>query len=346
MHTNLQVVGVKKLNKDNYDKWATCMESYLQGQDLWEVFGGNEVTQPEEDANGILRKWKIKAGGALKNHDNSKRFERKCYNCGKTGHIAKDYWSNKRLAESNVATSKPKEKNEDEWDAKASFAMEEEELALTITMAELLVAYIGKTIVALQYSPNQVPLQDVYHVLDKTRRNKTVDLWHMWLGHVSFSKLSMMMKKLMLNGLPRLDARTDTVCVGCQYERIWAEAMRTAAFVINKLPQQRLGFVSPFEKFWDMKPTVSYFRVLGYDSQRKGWKCCDPITGRCYTSRNVVFDEASSWWSLEKESTTDSKEFRDKLQQRFGEQTALIRSSSKESEDSYNGDSVRETHNP
>jgi hypothetical protein len=39
---------------------------------------------------------------------------------------------------------------------------------------------------------------------------------------------------------------------------------------------------------------------VGYNSQRKGWKCCDPLTGKCYTSRNVVFDEASSWWSSEK----------------------------------------------
>ncbi|KAM1079118.1 hypothetical protein ACFX2B_013719 [Malus domestica] len=42
------------------------MESYLQGQDLWEVIGGGEVTQPAaEDANGILRKWKIKASKAM-----------------------------------------------------------------------------------------------------------------------------------------------------------------------------------------------------------------------------------------------------------------------------------------
>ena len=26
----------------------------------------------------------------------------------------------------------------------------------------------------------------------------------------------------------------------------------------------------------------------------RGWKFCDPTTGRCYTSRNVVFDEMSS----------------------------------------------------
>ncbi|KAJ0112854.1 hypothetical protein Patl1_01720 [Pistacia atlantica] len=47
--------------------------------------------------------------------------------------------------------------------------------------------------------------------VDKTRRNETVDLWHMRLGHVSYSKLSMMMKKSMLKGFPQLDVRTDTL---------------------------------------------------------------------------------------------------------------------------------------
>ncbi|XP_048420036.1 uncharacterized protein LOC125468398 [Pyrus x bretschneideri] len=41
------------------------MESYLQGQDLWDVVSGNEVTQPEEDTSSALRKWKIKAGKAM-----------------------------------------------------------------------------------------------------------------------------------------------------------------------------------------------------------------------------------------------------------------------------------------
>ena len=42
------------------------MESYLQGQDLWEAIGGDEATQSVvEDANGILRKWKIKIGKAM-----------------------------------------------------------------------------------------------------------------------------------------------------------------------------------------------------------------------------------------------------------------------------------------
>lgn len=56
---------------------------------------------------------------------------------------------------------------------------------------------------------------------------------------------------------------------------------------------------------------------MGYDDQRKGWKCCDPITGRCYTSRNVIFDEASSWWSPQEIIRPDSKEIEKKLQERI-----------------------------
>ncbi|KAE8663053.1 hypothetical protein F3Y22_tig00113123pilonHSYRG00166 [Hibiscus syriacus] len=799
---DLQVVGgIKKLNNKNYNTWATCMESYLQGQDLWEVVGGGEVTQPAtEDANGILRKWKIKAGkamfalkttieeemlehirdaktpkeawdtfvtlfskrndtklqllenellsmaqrdmavaqyfhkvksicreiseldptaaigearikriivhglrpeyrgfvaavqgwptqpllvefenllagqeamakqmggvslkgeeealytsksrgtfqrytgngskkdgdkvknyqgkggphsgGASKNRGNSRKFDGKCYNCGKMGHMAKDCWTKKKPVESNTATSCSKENSEDGWDAEALFSTEEEELALTVTTPEridykndwivdsgcsnhmtgdkqklqnlseynggrvvvtadnsrLPITHISKTIVTPRYNTNQVQLQDVYHVpgmkknllsvaqltssghyvlfgpqdvkvyrdvkitetptmegrrlesiyvmsaesayVDMTRKNETSDLWHMRLGHVSYSKLSVMVKKSMLKGLPQLDVRTDTVCTGCQYGKahqlpydeskfkakeplelvhsdvfgpvkqqsisgmrymvtfiddfsryVWvffmkeksdtfskfkefrdsaegevgkkicclrtdnggeyrsnefsqylrecrirhqytcantpqqngvverknrhlaeicrsmlhaknvsgrfsAEAMRTAAFVINRLPQPRLGFVSPFEKLWNIKPTVSYFRVfgcvcymfvpdhlrskfdkkavrcifVGYDSQRKGWKCCDPISGRCYTSRNVVFDEASSWWSSEKEVFPDSREFGDKLQQKMGEHDVQLQTSSDESEDP-NGDDVeqRVTQNP
>ena len=64
---DLQVIGgIKKLNNQNYNSWSTCMMSYLQGQDLWEVVNGSEVTSPEaEDANGSLRKWRIKAGKAM-----------------------------------------------------------------------------------------------------------------------------------------------------------------------------------------------------------------------------------------------------------------------------------------
>ncbi|KAI3703127.1 hypothetical protein L6452_28883 [Arctium lappa] len=122
--------------------------------------------------------------------------------------------------------------------------------------------------------------------------------------------------------------------------KYWAEAMNTAAFVINRLPQRRLNFSYPFEKLWKTKPSVSYFRVfgcvcyvfvpdqlrskmdkkaircvfVGYNNKRKGWKCCDPTTGRCYTSRDVVFDEASSWWSSNEESPANLIKSKDGLE--------------------------------
>jgi len=56
--------------------------------------------------------------------------------------------------------------------------------------------------------------------VDKTRRNEMTDLWHMRLGHVSYSKLDVMMKRSMLKGLPQLEVRKDKVCAGCQYGKV------------------------------------------------------------------------------------------------------------------------------
>ncbi|KAJ4978478.1 hypothetical protein NE237_009258 [Protea cynaroides] len=142
--------------------------------------------------------------GALKNHGNSKKFEGKCYNYGKKGHIAEACWSKKRTVESNAATSK----SEEEWDAEALFAAEDEELALTaITYKEidyekdwivdsgcsnhmtgdkeklqnlskykgsrvvvtannsnLPIAHIANTVVPPQHSTNEASLQNVYHI--------------------------------------------------------------------------------------------------------------------------------------------------------------------------------------
>ncbi|KAJ0106171.1 hypothetical protein Patl1_17920 [Pistacia atlantica] len=80
--------------------------------------------------------------------------------------------------------------------------------------------------------------------VDKTRRNEIVDLWHMRLGHVSYSKLSVMMQKSMLKGLPQLDVRTDTVRAGCQYASSWwsleKELLRDSREFEDKL-QQKMG---------------------------------------------------------------------------------------------------------
>ena len=54
---------IEKLNNNNYTYWRSCMESYLQGQDLWETVAGAN-TSPPEDADA-LRKWKVCAAKAL-----------------------------------------------------------------------------------------------------------------------------------------------------------------------------------------------------------------------------------------------------------------------------------------
>ncbi|KAL8153640.1 hypothetical protein V2J09_011400 [Rumex salicifolius] len=59
--------GIEKLNNNNYTYWRSCMESYLQGQDLWETVAGASTSPPESTPTNTeaLRKWKVRAAKAL-----------------------------------------------------------------------------------------------------------------------------------------------------------------------------------------------------------------------------------------------------------------------------------------
>lgn len=46
--------------------------------------------------------------------------------------------------------------------------------------------------------------------VEKIKMNRNVDLWHMWLSHVSYDKLEPVMRKKMVNGLPVLEV---SLCV-------------------------------------------------------------------------------------------------------------------------------------
>jgi Zinc knuckle len=165
-------------------------------------FKKNDDKPKSHQGEGGSRPW-----GASKSYGNNRKFNGECYNCGKKGHMAKDCWSKKKSAESNIATSSSKEKCEDDWDVEASYAVEEVELAFTAmderidyendwivdsgcsnhmtgdkqkfenlseykgnrvvviaNNSRLPIAHIGKTVVTPRYSPEEVPLQDVYHV--------------------------------------------------------------------------------------------------------------------------------------------------------------------------------------
>ncbi|CAA7020014.1 unnamed protein product [Microthlaspi erraticum] len=103
---------------------------------------------------------------------------------------------------------------------------------------------------------------------------------------------------------------------------LWAEGMRCAAYVINRMPLSPNNMKSPYEMVHGKKPTVKHLRIfgsicyvhvfdsqrtkleakakkcifVGYDEQRKGWRCMDPETHRYTVSRDVVFDEVSSYY--------------------------------------------------
>ncbi|OWM79777.1 hypothetical protein CDL15_Pgr023189 [Punica granatum] len=126
----------------------------------------------------------------------------------------------------------------------------------------------------------------------------------------------------------------------------WAKCMKTTAHVINRLPQLKLGFVSPYQKLWKVKSTMSHFRVfgcvcyvfvhdhlrskfdkmavkcifMGYENERKGWRCCNPTTNKAYVSRNMVFDEASSWRVSKHVLFPESKAREDSVEKKTGEQ--------------------------
>jgi len=105
----------------------------------------------------------------------------------------------------------------------------------------------------------------------------------------------------------------------CLPHNFWVEAFSTAVFLINRLPTSKLDHISPYEKLLQQTPDYAFLKsfgcacfphmvpynrhklsfksvpcvFIGYDDHYKGYRCLDPISGRIYISRYVVFDEAS-----------------------------------------------------
>jgi transposase InsO family protein len=105
----------------------------------------------------------------------------------------------------------------------------------------------------------------------------------------------------------------------------WSDAVLTATYLINRLPSAKLDYKSPLEILYQEKININHLKVfgcicfvhknkqdkfdytsikaifLGYSSQKKGYKCYDPIQNKFYISRHVTFQEDEPYFKLEKE---------------------------------------------
>ncbi|GKV15085.1 hypothetical protein SLEP1_g25886 [Rubroshorea leprosula] len=178
----------------------------------------------------------------------------------------------------------------------------------------------------------------------KTSKNDTFDLWHARLGHISYLRLQVMMNKSMMKGLPKLELHKDVVCASCQYGKAHQLPYQDSKFkakeplqlvhldVFGKVKLSSIGgahymvtFIDDYLRTkFDKKAVRCRCIFLGYDDQRKGWRCCDPNTRRWYVSRNVVFDEASFWRSPQEVVLPDSKELEEEVQEKLGEDTCRL----------------------
>ncbi|MCO5597368.1 hypothetical protein L7F22_051444 [Adiantum nelumboides] len=102
--------------------------------------------------------------------------------------------------------------------------------------------------------------------------------------------------------------------------KLWMEAVACAAHVLNRCPTRALKTITPYESWYDRKPSVSYLRVfgclayahipqqlrgklddkavkcifVGYSSGSKGYKLYNPATNKIFESRDVIFVEITA----------------------------------------------------
>lgn len=109
---------------------------------------------------------------------------------------------------------------------------------------------------------------------------------------------------------------------------LWGEAIRHSTYVINRVPTRALENMTPYECLREKKPNLAHLRVfgclahskvepanlkklddrskplvhLGIEPGSKAYRLYNPTTRKVIVSRNVVFDEKTSWnWNETKD---------------------------------------------
>ena len=117
----------------------------------------------------------------------------------------------------------------------------------------------------------------------------------------------------------------------------WAEAVATAAYIMNRTPTTAVHGVTPEHKFTGRCPDLSHLKVfgcvsymhipvekrskldpkvekcifIGYSQEHKGYRCYNPFIRILKVSIDVIFDEISSWYM--KSSNTMQSDAEEKI---------------------------------
>ncbi|KAJ4751816.1 polyprotein [Rhynchospora pubera] len=112
--------------------------------------------------------------------------------------------------------------------------------------------------------------------------------------------------------------------------QLWAEAVATTVYILNLSPTKAVLNQTPFEAWFERKPSVAHLRVfgciaytlissqnrrkldqksekcvfIGYCLQSKGYRLYNPKSNKIVVSRDVMFDENATWNWSEKTQTT------------------------------------------
>ena len=118
-------------------------------------------------------------------------------------------------------------------------------------------------------------------------------------------------------------------------KQFWGECVLTAAYLINRMPLQSLGLISPQEKLLQTKPNLSHLRsfgclcfistkkmhitkfdarahpcvFIGYPNLQKAYKVYDLVTKKVLISRDVIFFEKHFPFHLQTTTSSHSSPF-------------------------------------
>ncbi|CAH9146107.1 unnamed protein product [Cuscuta epithymum] len=102
----------------------------------------------------------------------------------------------------------------------------------------------------------------------------------------------------------------------------WGEAVKTAVYILNRVPTRSLVGVTPYEAWHNRKPNVHHLRTFGcvahvkrlgpnvdkladrsilgvftgYEEGAKAYRVYDPIKDRMHITRDVLFEESRAWY--------------------------------------------------